>query len=303
MKLYAPKYYQSFSCIADKCSHSCCIGWEIDVDPDTMALYHGLDDGYGAVIKDSMDTTGDTPHFRLSAGDRCPHLHECGLCNIMTHLGEAYLCHICREHPRFYNDAVYGKEVGIGMACEEACRIILTSPDFAQVVEMGEVEDETADTKFDALPYRAAVFAVLSDAALTYKEKLDALSQAFDVSPARRADDEWREVLGALEYLDEGHRVLFEAYTNDVLIPSIFEPYLTRALAYFVYRHGTSAYDEEEFKASLGFGMFCVVLMASMAVAKGVCDLSGLVEIGRTVSEELEYSEENTNTIKWEFLF
>ena len=35
MKLYAPEYYKQFQCIADKCTHSCCIGWEIDIDEIT----------------------------------------------------------------------------------------------------------------------------------------------------------------------------------------------------------------------------------------------------------------------------
>jgi lysine-N-methylase len=34
MKLIAPDTYPEFCCIADRCRHSCCIGWEIDVDPD-----------------------------------------------------------------------------------------------------------------------------------------------------------------------------------------------------------------------------------------------------------------------------
>ena len=39
MKLFAPKYYGSFKCIADKCEHSCCIGWEIDIDDTTLKKY------------------------------------------------------------------------------------------------------------------------------------------------------------------------------------------------------------------------------------------------------------------------
>ena len=35
MKLIAPDYYNKFSCIADKCRHSCCVGWEIDIDENT----------------------------------------------------------------------------------------------------------------------------------------------------------------------------------------------------------------------------------------------------------------------------
>ena len=30
MTVTVPSYYKDFKCIADKCRHSCCIGWEID---------------------------------------------------------------------------------------------------------------------------------------------------------------------------------------------------------------------------------------------------------------------------------
>ena len=45
MKLYAPSYYKKFKCIADKCEHSCCIGWEIDIDEETLEKYEKLETG------------------------------------------------------------------------------------------------------------------------------------------------------------------------------------------------------------------------------------------------------------------
>ena len=39
MKLCAPKYYKKFRCIADKCEHNCCVGWEIDVDESALEKY------------------------------------------------------------------------------------------------------------------------------------------------------------------------------------------------------------------------------------------------------------------------
>lgn len=39
MKLIAPEGYDSFACIADRCQHTCCAGWEIDVDEDALAAY------------------------------------------------------------------------------------------------------------------------------------------------------------------------------------------------------------------------------------------------------------------------
>lgn len=303
MKLYAPSYYQKFACIADKCTHSCCVGWEIDIDKDTMYTYNHMEEDYGDVIRKSIDTTGETPHFTLCAGERCPHLDKQGLCNIITNVGEEYLCHVCREHPRFYNTTANGMEVGLGMACEEACRIILSTPDFASMEPIRRIPAGVVCLGFDPLPSRGKVYEILSRDTLTYTQKIHTLSQFFGISLTCCTDEAWRDILANLEYLDEDHKTLFATYSSVVTPPHALMSYLERALAYFVYRHGTSAKSETDFGASLGFGLFCVQLMTCMAVSQKVCDLSGLVEIGRIVSEELEYSEENTQAIKWEFLF
>ena len=78
-KLYAPRYYKNFKCIADKCEHSCCIGWEIDIDKKALLKYKKLKDGYGNIIADTI-SMDDTPHFKLVENERCPHLDEHGLC-------------------------------------------------------------------------------------------------------------------------------------------------------------------------------------------------------------------------------
>ena len=150
MKLYAPKYYKRFQCIADKCKHSCCVGWEIDVDKPALEKYNSLSCGYAAAIRDTIDFT-DTPHFILAENDKCPHLNESGLCKIILNVGEDCLCDICREHPRFYNFTNRGKEVGIGMSCEEACRLILDSDDFDEMYIVGEIDGAPDICEFDAL--------------------------------------------------------------------------------------------------------------------------------------------------------
>ena len=55
MKIYAPKYYGEFACIADKCTHSCCVGWEIYIDAHTMEKYKTLDSAYADVIRKSIE--------------------------------------------------------------------------------------------------------------------------------------------------------------------------------------------------------------------------------------------------------
>ena len=181
MNLYAPKYYKKFVCSADKCKHSCCIGWEIDVDDVTLKKYQTSKHGYGKKIVDSIDFA-ETPHFRLCEGERCPHLNESGLCNIILSIGEDHLCDICREHPRFYHDTIRGKEVGLGMACEEACRLILASDDYAQFDAIEELDIEEENFDFNALLLREQLYLILSDPSLSYEKKRSLIAEQHGVS-------------------------------------------------------------------------------------------------------------------------
>lgn len=289
MKLYAPSYYKSFKCIADRCEHSCCIGWEIDIDKDTLEKYKGLKDGYGAAIADSISMDG-TPHFKLGKCERCPHLDEQGLCRIILNVGEDYLCNICREHPRFYNytDAC---EVGIGMSCPEAARLILASPDYAVLEEIGTVDAEADSTDFDGRAHRKEVYAMLGDASQSYDERLHAIYQRYSIDIGK--DEEWLQILDTLEYLNADHKALLLQYSA-ARRPVGKDEYLERALAYFVYRHLTEALDDEDFCARLRFCLFCERLLASLIFSQGAEGLREVAALASIVSEEIEYSDDNT---------
>ena len=46
-----PDFYADFSCKADKCQHTCCAGWEIDIDAATTAKYQQLEGALGEKIR------------------------------------------------------------------------------------------------------------------------------------------------------------------------------------------------------------------------------------------------------------
>ena len=293
MKLYAPKYYKSFKCIADKCEHSCCIGWEIGVDRETLEKYECLGTGYGDAVKKSIAYDGE-PHFNLCADDRCPHLNEQGLCKIILNIGEGYLCDICREHPRFYNYTDIA-EVGLGMSCPEAARIILSSPDYMLMEEVGEVSSDD-EIEFNGRVIREKVYATLGNSSLCYGERLAKIYGEYDIS---LGDDEvWLEKLSDLEYLDERHKNLFMNYSS-LCRPVGVDQYLERFLAYMIYRHCTEAFDADDFAMRLSFCLFCERLAASLIAAKGASSLCEVAELVSIISEELEYSEENTEALTY----
>ncbi len=289
MKLYAPEYYKKFQCIADRCEHSCCVGWEIDIDGVTLEKYKKLTGGYGAVIANSISME-DTPHFKLCDRDRCPHLDERGLCRIILGVGEDYLCDICREHPRFYNFTSVA-EVGVGMSCPEAARIILSSPDYARLVEVGEVDAEADGVEFDGRSERDKIFALLQDSSMDYTARLREIYLQYSIGAGD--DGAWLEIIDSLEYLDADHRKLFMNYSSERR-PDGVDQYLERFLAYFVYRHATEALDAEDFRARLAFCLFCERLFASLICHTGAGSLQDVAALAVIISEEIEYSDDNT---------
>jgi lysine-N-methylase len=291
MKLYAPSYYKKFQCIADKCEHSCCIGWEIDIDENTVRKYQHLNGGYGEVIKNSVSLK-DTPHFKLGEYDRCPHLNGQGLCEIILHMGEGYLCDICREHPRFYNYTDVA-EVGLGMSCPEAARLILSSPDYAVIEEIGEIHADADELLYNGRALRHEIYELLQDGELSYSVALGKIYEQYSIDAGEAGV--WLQILDSMEYLNNGHKMLFMNYSS-LLRPHGQESdeYLKRFLAYLIYRHCTEAFDREDFAQRLTFCLFCERLLASLICLEKARSLSEVAALASIISEEIEYSDENT---------
>ena len=290
--LFAPVYYREFRCVADKCTHSCCIGWEIDVDRNSVERYLSLG-GYGKEVVKSLETDEDGTRFKLLFDDRCPHLAPDGFCRIITELGEDNLCDICREHPRFYNRGPKALEVGLGMACEEACRIILSSDGYSDLIALDEIELDEGDF-CDVTEERNDFYSRLGKRDEPYKKRLESLYSYYGVSPSLIKDAEWRKILDSLEYLDKSHRELFKNYSSSLSNGNNTEKQLERALAYFYYRHCSGECSDDDYAPSLGFCFFCERLFSSLLQNTDVDKIT----LGRIISEELEYSLDNTETLK-----
>ena len=82
MRQVKPDFYDSFKCIADKCRHSCCIGWEIDIDEDSYDYYMGLEGEIGEELRANISNQPE-PHFCLCTDERCPFLEKNGLCKLL----------------------------------------------------------------------------------------------------------------------------------------------------------------------------------------------------------------------------
>ena len=50
MKYLALDDLNSFKCIGSKCKYTCCKGWEISIDSETMDFYHNVSGKFARII-------------------------------------------------------------------------------------------------------------------------------------------------------------------------------------------------------------------------------------------------------------
>ena len=169
-----PNYYKKFKCIADRCKHSCCIGWEIDIDDDTKEYYESLEGDFAEKLRERIK--GEPAHFTLCADGRCPFLNKEGLCDIIIELGEDSLCDICFLHPRFSNVYEDFIETGLGLCCEEAVRVILGEGERFAIPLPDAVKNE------EPFAERQRVFEILQDRSVSAYERFKRLAEVHKLS-------------------------------------------------------------------------------------------------------------------------
>lgn len=175
-----PTYYKKFQCIGSACKDNCCIGWEIDIDPETLEYYQCQGGPLGQRMQKYI-AMEENPHFILQENERCPFLNKENLCDIILALGEPALCDICTEHPRFYNCFGNYREAGLGCCCEEAVRCMVASSEpmqFEMVDADGEAEADYPDEDLWNILYslRDAMLVVLQNREFAMGERLLVLS-------------------------------------------------------------------------------------------------------------------------------
>ena len=298
MKYITPAYYPDFKCIASACHHSCCIGWEVDIDADTLAAYGSMTNPYAEAIRESIDYDGE-PHFRLSSGDRCPHLSECSLCNIITECGESALSQICSDHPRYrsFYDGV--TEIGLGLSCEEASRLVLESEN-----PIGFLISDSED--FTTAEYRAEypVELFVDDDRFVVDEKyrflyiacnsdLSINDRIVKLLPNMPSVEDIKTLLLSLEILNEDWRKrveLVSAKDFDLDFAKCSD-YIERTISAFIFRH----INCESFYSPAAVAAFAT--LSAMIVAALSKDLDDFADTIRAYSAEVEYSTDNTEKL------
>lgn len=182
MKIVKPTFYKNFKCIAGDCPDSCCQGWEVDADSDSLEYYKTLDNSLeikkridSVLSKDEFDNT----IFTLAPKKRCPFLNDVNLCDMHIAIGGEHTPYTCRTFPRFIYDFGATREIGISFSCPVASDMMYNTESFDFETEVNSdlptLNDIDAEKYFLLYKGRAEAYKISKDKNKSIRERLNDL--------------------------------------------------------------------------------------------------------------------------------
>ncbi len=156
MEYRIPHYFNNFRCVAAECEDTCCAGWQIVIDEDSLEKYKNTGGQLGKRLQESVDWKEGA--FK-QCNKRCAFLDDDNLCELHILGGERMLCDTCRDYPRHKEEYEGLREGSLSLSCIEAAKMILGCK---EPVQFYTFEDEEEDEEFEDFDY--LLFTKLMDA-------------------------------------------------------------------------------------------------------------------------------------------
>lgn len=177
MIIVKQKDYDNFKCIAGNCPRSCCIGWQIVIDEESLEKYKSYQGEFLNRMVASIDFTEEC--FRQKK-KRCAMLNEDGLCDLQIACGEESLCYTCRMFPRHMEEFENVREYSLSMSCPEVARLVVNQVEPMRFEEIENDKEEEEDYEdFDFLLYdrlveaRTKIFECLQNRELPLEARME----------------------------------------------------------------------------------------------------------------------------------
>ncbi|MCR5202149.1 MAG: flagellin lysine-N-methylase [Lachnospiraceae bacterium] len=128
MKDYYYGIANRFKCIAGDCPNSCCIGWNIVIDKDSVKRYKALPENeISNRIISGIHASDNKFYFKNHDNGRCYMLDADNLCHIQRNYSEDMLCITCRKYPRLIYKANDTRLVSFSASCPVVAHYLINS--------------------------------------------------------------------------------------------------------------------------------------------------------------------------------
>lgn len=317
MKITRPLFFVDFKCSADRCTDSCCIGWEIDIDDITLEKYKQ----FKGKIKDELQiniSADGGAHFILTKDERCPFLNNSNLCRLIIDCGESSLCDICREHPRFYEWYGKYKDEGLGLCCPEVCKLLFGSHEKLLFITEETEEPGETTSKFEvaeietAREIRKKSLNIINNRKYSLVERIKQLLKfVYSSYHFESKTDYYKSVISAAKFtepfddnfialvnsLEDNFVLIINKEEEFTKIPGFFESDYERLLSYLLFRWQIKELRVGEF---LEYTEFCVGLLTFTYLTDLLCfsihnnfTWEDRINNVKYISKQFEYSDIN----------
>ena len=179
MRYKKPQFYDSFHCIAGRCPDTCCAGWQILIDEESLEKYSSVEGRFGTRLLNSIDWyQGAFEQYNK----RCSFLNDENLCELYQELGPEALCQTCRMYPRHVEEFEDLREYSLSLSCPEAARIMLSTEEKTKFIETEDTLEEEEDYEdFDLLLFdrleeaRDLIFSMIQNRTLYFSKRMAVL--------------------------------------------------------------------------------------------------------------------------------
>lgn len=314
--IFYPEYYERFVCSADKCPDTCCAGWEICIDDETLSFYKGVSGVFGERLRASIASDDDGEAVFRQKNGRCPFLNDENLCDIHIALGEAHTCEVCREHPRFTEIYDGFTEKSLSVSCPAANELIFSapltvntypSPDYSGSDELlaGLISSRKllldhiagGNTFLRSVAFLREQCKNLADTMFEYNDAYDGY-YCFSGKTLRQFE---KFLLERSEILTAEWRVLLKAAVKTELSEQAFrcfrdseEDNVKKCFSYFVYRYFLKAVNDEEIELNGAFIALSIYTCIDISAKTG----TAFTECIRLFSKEIEHDLLNIEIMK-----
>ena len=302
MQEFILNYYPFFKCIAGECQHTCCAGWKMCIDEQSLVAYKNDTSAFYKVLKKGINFRKSS--FKADRKGRCAFLNDKGLCEIIINLGEQSLCQVCRDHPRFksfFNDRV---ETGLGFCCEAAAKMILSFEDQITLISIkndGNQQENDFNQK-NILAFREKALSILQNRNAPIDDRIDNL---LNECKAGFLEKDFAKVIKRFLNLERLNKTWTKRLkrisknftkTTDANLSLYAEQFLVNS----VYRHLSDAEDTMSVRARTIAQVFSWWIIKSIIESEKDEKqelLSLTADVVREFSAEVEYSQNNLDKL------
>ena len=220
MQYTFPNYYKEFSCIAGACPDTCCAGWQIVIDDQTLKKYQHFKGPFRNRLHNDIDWK---QHVFRQYNRRCAFLNEENLCDIYTEAGPEMFCRTCRNYPRHIEEFEGLREISLSLSCPEAARILLSQKEKVHFITKEKKTKEEVYDDFDYFLFTALMdtrdmlIDIIQDRAVPMQKrlwKLLAAAHDFQLCVNKNELFKWEEMRKRHEDSGYGDRFCNKIYSR-----------------------------------------------------------------------------------------